>query len=113
MGALSFRTKILLARRRMRPSLLPQTSVDVVVKDTGHGTMNVNFPAESPSTITVAGKAYTLLQCHFHTSSEHTVEGVSYLGEAHFVHQVRQRSLLSEASVASFKGANSPRRYCR
>lgn len=30
---------------------------------------------------------YTLLQFHFHTGAEHTVNGKRYPGECHFVHQ--------------------------
>ena len=36
---------------------------------------------------------YNLLQFHFHTPSEHTVDGKQYAMEAHFVHQNKQGNL--------------------
>lgn len=50
----------------------------------GH-TVQLNY---APGSImTIQGKAYELLQFHFHAPSEHTVEGRAYPMEAHFVHQ--------------------------
>lgn len=37
-------------------------------------------------TVTVLGKTYTLAQFHFHTPSEHVINGVRYQAEAHLVH---------------------------
>jgi len=39
------------------------------------------------SYIMVSGVRYDLLQFHFHSSSEHTVDGQHYLVEGHFVHK--------------------------
>ena len=50
--------------------------------DTGHG-VQVNVEG---GTMTVDGKAFALKQFHFHTPSEHTLDGTSYPAEAHLVH---------------------------
>ncbi len=49
----------------------------------GH-TVQVNY--EPGSGITVDGKEFALLQFHFHTPSEHRVNGRQMPAEAHFVH---------------------------
>ena len=46
----------------------------------------VNFDAGQGSTLTVSGKTYKLLGFHFHTPSEHTLDGVRYPLELHLVH---------------------------
>lgn len=50
----------------------------------GH-TVQVNVGNES--VLQVAGVAFTLIQVHFHTPSEHTMNGNAFPLEAHFVHQ--------------------------
>lgn len=45
------------------------------------------------STITVDGKTYNLLQFHFHSPSEHTVDGKPADMVAHFVHQAKDGQL--------------------
>ena len=50
--------------------------------DTGHG-VQVNVEG---GTMTIDGKAFALKQFHFHTPSEHTLDGASYPAEAHLVH---------------------------
>jgi carbonic anhydrase len=57
----------------------------VTVKNTGT-TVQVDFTPGS-NTITWAGKQLALLQYHFHTPSEHTVEGAHSSMEAHLVHR--------------------------
>ena len=52
--------------------------------DTGHSDQ-VNLPPGS--SITYGGKKYELQQFHFHTPSEHTVDGRHAPMEAHFVHK--------------------------
>ncbi|MGB3534955.1 MAG: carbonic anhydrase family protein [Microcoleaceae cyanobacterium] len=48
-------------------------------------TIKVNYAPGS--SITVAGKKYELLQFHFHTPTEHQINGKTYPMEAHLVHQ--------------------------
>jgi carbonic anhydrase len=62
-----------------------QTNNNVTVKNTGT-TLQVNFEPGS-NHIIWAGQQLELLQYHFHTPSEHTVEGVCSSMEAHLVHK--------------------------
>ncbi len=48
----------------------------------------LEVPYENGSYIMLDGDRYDLLQFHFHTPSEHTVEGASYPLEIHFVHRL-------------------------
>ncbi|MGL4982739.1 MAG: carbonic anhydrase family protein [Treponemataceae bacterium] len=52
------------------------------VEDTGH---SVKFSIDGETLIN--GKTYRALQMHFHNSSEHTLDGVSYPLEGHIVHE--------------------------
>src|SRR3990170_7030387 len=52
--------------------------------DNGH-TVQVNY--DNGSSISVNGSQYNLVQFHFHTPSEHTVNGKSFGNEMHLVHK--------------------------
>ena len=54
------------------------------VVNNGH-TVQVNY--DNGSSISVNGSQYNLLQFHFHTPSEHTVNGKFYGNEMHIVHK--------------------------
>lgn len=54
------------------------------VTNTGH-TIQVNYAPGSQ--ITLDGQPYELLQFHFHTPSEHTIQGKASALELHFVHR--------------------------
>ena len=56
----------------------------LVLTNNGH-TLQVEY--EAGSTITINGQSYELLQFHFHSPSEHKVDGAPYDMEAHFVHK--------------------------
>lgn len=58
------------------------TEAEGTLFDTGHG-VQVNIEG---GTLTIDGKAFALKQFHFHTPSEHTVDGTSYPAEVHLVH---------------------------
>jgi len=58
------------------------TALNII--NNGH-TIKVEY--DEGSTITVEGKAYNLLQFHFHAPSEHTIDGEYYDMELHLVHQ--------------------------
>jgi carbonic anhydrase len=60
------------------------------IVDNGH-TIQVNV--DEGSTLTVGGKVYELKQFHFHTPSEHTIDGRQFPLEVHFVHQSADESL--------------------
>jgi len=50
-------------------------------------------PVNSTCSMVVQGTAHAFAQVHFHAPSEHTVNGVAYDAEAHFVHQSSNGSL--------------------
>ncbi len=56
----------------------------MVVSNTGH-TLQAGYG--SGSTIGVDGTRYDLIQFHFHTPSEHTIDGEHAAAELHLVHQ--------------------------
>jgi carbonic anhydrase len=63
---------------------------DATIVDNGH-TVQVNVP--DAGTLELDGKRYSFLQFHFHSPSEHTVEGDHWPMEWHFVHQADDGSL--------------------
>jgi carbonic anhydrase len=63
---------------------------DLAVVNNGH-TIQVNI--SNGSTLKINGKSYTLLQFHFHSPSEHGVNGYRYPMEAHFVNKAADGSL--------------------
>jgi carbonic anhydrase len=58
--------------------------VPIELINNGH---TVEFEYEAGSVLKLNGDDYALLQFHFHTSSEHTVDGTQYPMEAHLVHR--------------------------
>ncbi|MCK4743697.1 MAG: carbonic anhydrase [Sulfuriflexus sp.] len=64
------------------------SAIDVV--NNGH-TIQVNYA--KGSMLSVGGKSYTLLQFHFHSPSEHEVNGKPYDMVAHLVHQAADGQL--------------------
>lgn len=60
------------------------------VLNNGH-TLQVNYDAGS--TLMSDGKEYALKQMHFHTPSEHYIDGAPYPMEVHFVHQAADGEL--------------------
>lgn len=54
----------------------------------GH-TIQMNVEREQEQTLSYNGKVFDLLQFHFHTSSEHTVNKKSFPLEMHMVHKLR------------------------
>jgi carbonic anhydrase len=74
------------------------------VVNNGHS-VQVNYPGES--TLTADGTAFTLLQYHFHSPSEHTLEGEHFPMEMHLVHRSADGKL---AVLAAFlaEGEHNP-----
>ncbi len=62
----------------------------LTVVNNGH-TVQVNYP--SGSKLMVGDATYELLQFHFHTPSEHYVDGAPYPMEVHFVHKAADGTL--------------------
>ncbi len=80
------------------------TGSNLTILNNGH-TVQVNY--DKGSTLTVDGKAYNLLQFHFHTPSEHKFAGQSFPLEVHFVHQADDKSL-AVIGVMLAEGAENP-----
>ncbi len=78
------------------------TPLDVV--NNGH-TIQVNYAPGSY--ITVSGKRYELLQFHFHSPSEHKIDGKPADMVAHLVHKAADGQL-AVVSVLINKGVNNP-----
>jgi len=64
--------------------------IALTVKNNGH-TIQVDYPPGS--FIKIDGNIYKLLQFHFHTPSEHTIDGIASAMEMHLVHQSSQGKL--------------------
>ena len=70
-----------------------QSLTNFPVQNNGH-TIQVNYPFPSgSSTMTVDGTTYQLAQFHFHTPSEHLINGEAAALELHLVHQNSQGQL--------------------
>jgi carbonic anhydrase len=67
------------------------TSTRVKVTNNGH-TMQVNV--DKGSNLKIDGKRFDLLQFHFHTPSEHTIDGKGFPLELHLVHQASDQSMV-------------------
>ncbi len=74
------------------------TNLNIV--NNGH-TVQVNY--DPGSSINIDGTDYGLVQFHFHTPSEHTIDGRSYDGEMHLVHKSSEGEL-AVVSVLLEKG---------
>jgi carbonic anhydrase len=66
------------------------TPAPLSLLNNGH-TVQVNYP--EGSTMVVEGTVFELLQFHFHTPSEHKINGKSYDMELHFVHKTHDGQL--------------------
>ncbi len=76
----------------------------LTVINNGH-TIQVNNNSESY--ITLNGEKYQLIQFHFHTPSEHTLEGIASAMELHFVHK-NSAGKLAVVGVMIKEGKTNP-----
>ena len=60
------------------------------IVDNGH---TIQVTVDEGSSFTFEGETYELKQFHFHTPSEHTIDGKHYPMEMHMVHQSADKSL--------------------
>ncbi|MBZ0220715.1 MAG: carbonic anhydrase family protein [Candidatus Methylomirabilis sp.] len=74
------------------------------IVNNGH-TVQVNY--DGGSSIAVDGSEYGLVQFHFHTPSEHTVDGKSYGNEIHLVHK-NGKGQLAVVGVLIEEGSENP-----
>lgn len=63
------------------------------VFDNGHSFEAMAVNASADNSVTLGGKDYALVQFHFHTPSEHTVNGKHYPLEVHFVNKAADGEL--------------------
>jgi carbonic anhydrase len=70
----------------------------------GH-TFEIQYPAGSK--VVLGGKEYELVQFHFHTPSEYTLDGERFPMEAHFVHKDKEGNLLVIGMMMA-EGAENP-----
>ena len=71
----------------------------------------VQVPYAPGSYILIEGDRYDLRQFHFHTPSEHAIEGKSQLGELHLVHQNEAGQLAVVAVLLYADDAENNRAY--
>ncbi|MEZ5919515.1 MAG: carbonic anhydrase family protein [Alphaproteobacteria bacterium] len=81
------------------------SAVPLHVINNGH-TIQVDL-GDNAGTLNVAGKTYKLLQVHFHTPSEHYIDGSPYPMEAHLVHKAEDGTL-AVVGVLMKVGAHNP-----
>jgi len=74
------------------------------VLNNGH-TIQVDY--DKGSSIRIDGERYDLLQFHFHTPSEHTIEGIHYPMELHLVHKNKDGKLAVVGLMMVVGKANS------
>jgi carbonic anhydrase len=87
------------------PDMMPAYQAGALsVVNNGH-TVQVNVTAGSG--MNVGGVQYELLQLHFHTPSEHYLDGAPYPMEMHLVHKAADGSL-GVVSVMMKIGAHNP-----
>jgi len=83
------------------PSMSYHSSPGQVV-DNGHA---IQWTPDQKMSVLFNKQTYSLLQIHFHTPSEHTLNGISFPAEAHMVHQDATGNLLVVGVF--FKSGNS------
>jgi len=80
-------------------------SSKTAIVNNGH-TLQWNYDAGS--SILFNGTPYDLLQFHFHTPSEHTINGQHYAMEVHFVHKNASTGKLAVVGIFFNEGAENP-----
>ncbi len=76
--------------QKMPPLKAAYAQSDLKVMNNGHS-VQVNYDAGS--SLESDGKAYALKQIHFHTPSEHYIDGAPYPMEAHFIHEAEDGAM--------------------
>jgi carbonic anhydrase len=75
----------------------------VGIVDNGH---TIQVSVDAGSSITTSRNTYQLKQFHFHTPSEHTIDGKSFPMEVHFVHQSADNNFAVVAALFAEGPAN-------
>ncbi|MGB8022056.1 MAG: carbonic anhydrase family protein [Candidatus Nanopelagicales bacterium] len=91
-------------RKPMKNPRIRYVASEAEVVNNGH---SIEAEAPAGSTMTTGGVVYELKQIHFHTRSEHTIDGDHYPIEVHFVHQANSGQTAVVAVLAELgKKAN-------
>ncbi|KAF8042652.1 hypothetical protein BT93_A1096 [Corymbia citriodora subsp. variegata] len=68
------------------------------VKNRGHD-IRLRWDKDSAGSITINGTVYYLQQCHWHSPSEHTIDGIRYALELHMVHTSLEPNVTNSTAV--------------
>lgn len=79
----------------------------IKIVNKGH-TAEFEYEAGSGNVLEFEGEEYELEQFHFHTTSEHTVNGQQYAMEVHLVHKNADKSKAVVMGVLVAQGAENP-----
>jgi len=74
------------------------------VRNNGH---TIQFDFDSGDSICSRDIHYDLVQIHFHTPSEHTVNGIRYPIETHLVHQSKDKTSYTVLAIFGIEGQES------
>jgi carbonic anhydrase len=85
------------------PPLMRYGPTPLKIVNNGH-TVQVNYAPGS--SLVTDGKTYQLVQFHFHSPSEHRIEGKAYAMEVHLVHRAEDGSLAVVALLLKEGAAN-------
>lgn len=77
------------------------TAVPVHLLNNGH---TIQFEHEPGSMLKVGELSYELIQFHFHTQSEHTIDGIRYPMEVHLVHKNHDSGALAVVGIMFKQG---------
>lgn len=77
------------------------------VTNNGHGSPQVSFPSKD-FILDVGQRQYQLIQLHFHTPSEHTIDKIHFPVEAHLVHREISTGELAVVAVLMRTGVSNP-----
>ncbi len=88
----------------LRPLAVDYRSTSVKVTNNGHA---IQVDCDEGSVLHVEGRDFALLQFHFHSPSEHWVDGKPFAMESHFVHQDADGNLVV-IGVLMVEGRENP-----
>ncbi|WCJ34452.1 alpha carbonic anhydrase 7 [Euphorbia peplus] len=89
------RVKIIRSSTILKRDYKPSMSI---VKNRGHD-ISLQWEGQKAGSININGTKYFLEQCHWHSPSEHTINGRRYEMELHMVHQSRDINVKNKIAV--------------
>ncbi|TYI44615.1 hypothetical protein ES332_A01G250300v1 [Gossypium tomentosum] len=91
------RVKIITKPVELEKNYKPAESI---IKNRGHD-ISLQWPDHKAGSIIIDGIEYVLLQVHWHSPSEHTINGKRYALEAHMVHKAADPNVKSSLAVSA------------